>query len=195
VGAISSGAIHQPGKNVTFSYFLKWAAPFPLAVGAFAVVLFAFLAAVYLTVEANQPELQDDFRKRAIVAELAAGLIALVVFLLAEGGAPGIRARLAGSWWTWPLQLSTAFCAVAALWSLWVRSYHLARICAAAQVTLILWGWGLAQYPYLVRPELTLDASAAPAATQRLVLWALAAGSLVLVPSYWYLFRVFKGRG
>jgi cytochrome bd-type quinol oxidase subunit 2 len=32
---------------------------------------------------------------------------------------------------------------------------------AAAQVALIVFGWGAAQYPYLVRPELTIYNSAA----------------------------------
>jgi cytochrome d ubiquinol oxidase subunit II len=73
------------------------------------------------------------------------------------------------------------------------RRFQLARICAAGQVTLILWGWALAQYPYLVRPELTIHNGAAPQATMRALLWALAAGVVLLFPSYWYLFHVFKG--
>jgi cytochrome d ubiquinol oxidase subunit II len=192
VGAISSGAIRQPGAVPAISYFFAWATPFGFSVGVFAVALFAFLAAVYLSAEANDPELKADFRRRAIASELAAGAMALIVFLSAGRDAPGIRERLAGSWWTWPLQTATAFFALASLWSLWTRSFRTARVYAASQVTLILWGWALAQYPYLVRPELTLNNSAAPEPTLRLLVWALAAGALLLVPSYWYLFRVFK---
>ncbi len=51
----------------------------------------------------------------------------------------------------------------------------------------------MAQYPYLVRPELTIQNSAAPQATMQALLWALAAGVVVLFPSYWYLFHIFKG--
>lgn len=184
VGAISSNEIRVPGGGVL--------APFPLAVGLLAVVLFAFLAAVYLALEAESLELQNDFRQRAIAAELIAGLVALAVFLLAKDGAPDIRERLARSWWTWPLQGSTAILAVGTIWSLWVRRFAWARLCAAGQVTMILWGWGLAQYPYLVRPELTIDNSSAPPSILRLLLWALAAGGLVLSPSYWYLLRTFN---
>ena len=194
VGAISSASIRAPGESVTLPYFFRWIAPFPLAVGLFAVVLFALLAAVYLTLETNEAALQDDFRRRAIASEVAAGLLALTVFLLAEQRAPAIRERLADSLWTWPLQLSTALLALGTLWSLWVRRFRLARVCAASQVTLILWGWALAQYPYLVRPELTIHNSAAPQPTMRALLWALAAGGALLFPSYWYLFSVFKGK-
>jgi cytochrome bd ubiquinol oxidase subunit II len=77
---------------------------------------------------------------------------------------------------------------------LWSRRYAMARIAAAAQVSLILWGWALAQYPYLVPPDLEIRDAAAPAATLELLAWALAAGFVLLVPSLWYLFRIFKGR-
>ena len=192
VGAVSSGAIPRSGGRAGVEYFFLWLAPFPLAVGIFALVLFAFLAAVYLTVEATEPGLQEDFRLRAIAAEIGAGVLALAVFLLSRDGAPAIYQRLAGSWWTWPLQGATALLAASTLWSLWSRRYRFARVTAAAQVTMILLGWGLAQYPYLVRPDLTIFNAAAPETTLRLLVWALAAGAVVLIPSYWYLFRVFK---
>jgi cytochrome d ubiquinol oxidase subunit II len=67
-----------------------------------------------------------------------------------------------------------------------------ARVAAAAQVSLILWGWVLAQFPYLVPPTLTIADAAAPRRTLVLTLWALAAGALVLFPSLAYLFRIFK---
>jgi cytochrome d ubiquinol oxidase subunit II len=55
-----------------------------------------------------------------------------------------------------------------------------------------LWGWAVAQYPYLVSPTLTIADAAAPRVTLTLVLWALAAGALVLFPSLVYLWRIFK---
>jgi cytochrome bd ubiquinol oxidase subunit II len=94
--------------------------------------------------------------------------------------------------WALPLHMATAAAAVAAIGALWTRHYGLARLAAAAQVSLILWGWALAQYPYLVPPTLTIADAAAPGATLTLVLWALAGGALVLFPSLLYLFRIFK---
>src|SRR4029077_13796624 len=114
-------------------------------------------------------------------------------FLLSQHNAPAIRERLATRWWTWPLQFATALAAHGTFAALRTRRFPLARFCAGGQVALILWGWALAQYPYLVRPELTLHNSAAPPPTMRALLWALAAGVLLLFPSYWYLFHVFKG--
>src|SRR5690242_1833254 len=193
VGAIASGQITVENDVVTSGFFAAWMAPFPLAVGGFALALFAFLAAVYLTVEARQTDLRDDFRKRALAAAVAVGAMALLVFLLSGTGAPRIRAGLSASPWAWPLQIATGVAAVGAIWALWTRRFYLARALAAAQVTLILWGWGAAQYPYLIEPSITIQDAAAPQITLRLLLIALAAGALILFPSIYFLFRIFKG--
>jgi cytochrome bd ubiquinol oxidase subunit II len=63
------------------------------------------------------------------------------------------------------------------------------------QVSLVLWGWAGSQYPYIVPPDLTIETAAAPIATLRLVLAVLVLDTLVLVPSLFYLFRVFKSSG
>jgi cytochrome d ubiquinol oxidase subunit II len=193
VGAIASGRITVENEIVTSGFFAAWLAPFPWAVGGLALALFAFLAAVYLTVEARETALRDDFRQRALLAAVAVGLLALLVFLLSGSGAPRIRAGLSASPWAWPLQIATGGAAVGAIWALWTRRFYLARAFAATQVTLILAGWGAAQYPYLVEPNITIQAAAAPQITLRLLLIALAAGALVLFPSIYFLFRIFKG--
>jgi cytochrome d ubiquinol oxidase subunit II len=193
VGAIASGRITVENEIVTSGFFAAWLGPFPWAVGGFALALFAFLAAVYLTVEAREPELRGDFRQRALLAAVAVGVLALLVFLLSGSGAPRIRAGLSASAWAWPLQIVTGVVAVGAIWALWTCRFYLARALAAAQVTLILWGWGAAQYPYLVEPNITIQDAAAPQITLRLLLIALAIGALVLFPSIYVLFRVFKG--
>jgi cytochrome d ubiquinol oxidase subunit II len=84
--------------------------------------------------------------------------------------------------------------APASLTALWHRRFRLARVLGAAQVVVLLSGWGAAQWPYLVYPDLTISGSAAPRATLALTLWTLPFGFGVLVPSLWFLFSVFKGR-
>jgi len=192
LGAIASGTIRVENGVVVSGFLKSWLAPFPIGVGFFALSLFAFLAAVYLTVEASENELQDDFRLRALIAGIAVGILALTVFILAGTGAPTLRAGISRSWWALALHLGTAVVAVGAFYTLWTRKYRVARICAVAQVTLILVGWALAQFPYLVEPDMTIYSAAAPRATLQLLFVALAAGVLVLFPSYYYLFRIFQ---
>ena len=216
LGAIASGTIRVENGFVASGFFRSWLAPFPLAVGFFALALFAFLAAVYLTVEAERRELQDaerrdlraaerrelrevegwglqeDFRLRALAAGGVVGLLALTVFVLAKTGAPTVRAGISRTGWALGLHFFTAIFATGAFVTLWTRRYRVARVCAAAQVTLILLGWAFAQFPHLVEPDLTITSAAAPQITLELLLAALAAGALLLFPSYYYLFRIFK---
>jgi len=90
------------------------------------------------------------------------------------------------------VHLLTGASATLALWALWTRKFRLARSAAVAQITLILWGWALAQYPWLIPPSLGISNAAAPAITLKLTLGALAVGAAVLFPSLYYLFKVFK---
>jgi cytochrome d ubiquinol oxidase subunit II len=194
VGAIASGSIHFENGVVITGFVKSWLAPFPFAVGLFALSLFAFLAAVYLTLETRDRKLQDDFRIRALLSGVVVGALALVVFLLAGRYAPNIRAGIGASVWAIPLHVATAVCAVGAFAALWSRKYAWARLCAAGQLTLILWGWALAQFPYIIEPDITINSAAAPPQTLRLLLVALCAGAIILFPSFFYLFRIFKGR-
>lgn len=198
IGAIASGALgdgaRAPGADAGFTatYVAPWLTPFTVSVGLFALVAFAFLAAVYLPLETADPALQEDFRRRALGAGAALFPAAGLALLWSGPYASRVRDALIFAAWALPLHLLTAGAAVTALAALWRRRWRLARVAAAAQVSLILWGWGLGQYPALVPPDLTIADAAAPAATLRLALGALALGAVVLFPSLGYLFRVFK---
>ena len=62
------------------------------------------------------------------------------------------------------------------------------------QVACVLVGWGLAQYPYLVIPDLTLTNAATVPSTLHAMQSALAVGAVVLFPAFGYLYYVFKRR-
>lgn len=194
VGAISSDKFPLVTSNFLSSFIWTWLRPFPVCVGFFALTLFAFLAAVYLTIEAEERDLQEDFRKRALISALFVFILAVSVFLLAGNDAPHIRHVLTNSIWTIPLHVATGSFAVGAILALWKRRYSAARVCTALQVSLILWGWALAQFPFLVRPAITIYAAAAPKATLDLLLGALFLGAVLLFPSFYYLFVVFKAK-
>ena len=189
VGALASGRL-RGGADGTAPW--AWLAPFPLSVGAFALALFAFLAATYLAVEA-EGDLREDFRGRALGAGVAVFLCAVVSGVLSRREAPLVFDGLVHRLWSVPFHVATGAAAGAALALLWLRRVRAARGAAVAQVALIVAGWGASQYPYLVVPDLTLTSASAPRVTQVALLWALAAGALLLFPSLYVLFRVFKG--
>jgi cytochrome d ubiquinol oxidase subunit II len=192
IGALAAGqASPRPGEVIDLLR-PRWLGAFPLAVGLFALAIDAYLAAVYLTLETTDTALRDDFRLRGLIAAVAVGALAWAVYLLARAEAPLVFRRLTTRPWGFPVRVVTGACALLALLALARRRYQVARAAAMVQVALILWGCGRALYPYLVPPELTIFNAAAPRRTLSLLLTALAAGAVILLPSLAYLFRVFK---
>ncbi|MGH7620297.1 MAG: cytochrome d ubiquinol oxidase subunit II [Gemmatimonadaceae bacterium] len=199
IGAISSGAVARaataPGSmSFADTYVRPWWAPFPLAVGGFTLAIFSFLAAIYATVAARDDALREDFRARALGSAVAVLVFAALSLLLARAGAPRIVSGVAGSPWSLLLHVCTGSAAVVAIAAVWRRRYGIARVAAALQVSLILWGWAFSEYPYLIPDALTIRAAAAPFITLRLLLIGLAAGAAILVPSLRYMLRTFAAR-
>jgi cytochrome d ubiquinol oxidase subunit II len=194
IGAIASGATQVTAEtSFVAGYVRPWLTPFALVVGVFALVCFAFLAAVYLTLEAREEDLQEDFRRRAIVAGAAVVVVAALGLVLSPQ-APVVQRGLLATRWAVILHLVNSIAVVTVFVSLWARRYRIARVAAAAEVSLLLWGWGFSQYPFLLPPDLTIASAAAPRVTLELALMALIIGAIVLFPSLFYLFKVFKSR-
>ncbi len=195
VGTIAAGRVRAPtGAGFIEDYITPWLSLFTASVGLLTLVLFAFLAAVYLTLEAGDPEVREDFRRRALASGLAVFLAAMLTLGLAWREAPLVWSGLVTAPRAIPVHLLTGGSATLALWALWTRRFRLARSAAVAQITLILWGWALAQFPWLLPPSLGISDAAAPAITLKLTLGALALGAAVLLPSLHYLFKVFKSQ-
>ncbi len=189
LGAVSSGMLKvSDPAGITASR--AWLSPLSLAMGALALALCAYLAAVYLANEIDG-DLQEDFRARALIAGtfVVAFSALLLPFLRSE--APHLLAGLLTAR-ALPVLIIGAIAALVAGGALRVRRYRLARTAAVLQVICLLGGWGLAQFPYIIYPDITIY-DAAPASTLRFVLLTLPVGLVLLLPSLWFLFRVFKG--
>jgi cytochrome bd ubiquinol oxidase subunit II len=193
IGAVASGRVGRESRGSFVQQYVEpWLTPFAFSVGLLVLAVFAFLAAVFLTLESTDRELCDDFRRRALGAGMAVFLVSALVLLLSHEAAPLVRRGLLASSWAVPLHLLTAASAITVLAALWFRRYRLARLAVGLQVSLIFWGWAIAQYPFLLPPTFTVANTAAPHSTLRLTLIVLAIGGVILLPSLWYLFQVFK---
>jgi cytochrome d ubiquinol oxidase subunit II len=194
IGAIASGRLQRSSPDFLGTFVWPWLAWFPFAVGLLALSLFAFLAATYLILETLDEKLRETFRRRALSSSVAVGVMALAVFVLARREAPLIHHALISEMLGRPMFTLTILFGIGTIVALWRRRYVWARMAAISEVSAILWGWGLAQYPFLVPYSLTIHGAAAPPMTLKLLLGALVLGALILFPSLYYLFRVFKGR-
>ena len=193
LGAVTVGHFPINPEGFWDGYVSPWLKPFPLIMGFFTLILFAYLAAVYLLLDTSDLLLQDIFRRRAILAALIAGLLEESVLILGQTSAPRLWGELTNSLWGRGFQLAVGSLTIAAIWFLITKRYWWARSCAILQVTLTVWAWGIAQFPYLVPPYLTVFNASAPEVTLRFITVTLGLGALLLFPSLWYLFRIFKG--
>jgi cytochrome d ubiquinol oxidase subunit II len=190
--AVASGAIRVSHGSLLSGFAAGWATLYGVVVGAFALAICAYLAATYLMVETEGSALESDFRRRATGAAVVSGLLGLSGLALAPAFAPPLAHALFGR--GLPLLLLALINGPLALLAVWKSRPRLARVAVIGQVVFVLWAWAVGQWPYLVPPDLTIDASAAPAATLSAWLVVIVAGMLVLAPSLWLLFRVFKAR-
>ncbi|MDH5427208.1 MAG: cytochrome d ubiquinol oxidase subunit II [Nitrospirota bacterium] len=193
IGAITAGHFPVNAGNFFDGYISPWLQLFPLSMGLLTLLLFLYLAATYLILESRDLTLQKIFRKRAITAALLAGLLEEVVLYLGRSGAPRLWGELTTSLWGGLIQLGVGSLTVAAIILLVTQRYWWARTCAILQVTLTIWTWGLAQFPYLMPPDLTVFNTSAPGITLQFIAGALLVGTLFLFPSLFYLLRIFKG--
>ncbi len=191
VGALGSGKIRVLNEKVNPDYITPWLSPFPIMIGLLALALCAFLAAVYLTYETSG-ELRQDFRKRALWAGLVMAILAFLTLPLTINGAPLLWNELSWGRAT-PLVIGMVVLGLGALIVFWLGHYRLARLMSIGEVACIVWGWALAQAPYIIAPDITITGAAASQVSLQALLTVLAAGSVVLFPSLWLLFAVFKG--
>lgn len=186
-GGVASGRV--PLGNAAGDPWASWINSTSLLGGVLAVLACAFMAAVLMTRDATAAgdvPLAEYFRVRALASGVLAGVVAVVGVGVLSSDAPSLFDGL-----TSPLGLATIGAStvggLAALGLTWRRSYVAARIAAVVAVVMVLWGWGVGQYPAVLPGEVDIvDAAASPP-----VLWALvgafvAAGAIAL-PALGYL--------
>jgi cytochrome d ubiquinol oxidase subunit II len=191
LGAISSGDIvTDGGVTAAAAAAMAWLAPVSLLIGALALAICAYVAAVFLANETTGA-LREDFRTRALAAGTAVVALSAAALPLVRVDAPHLWAGLIGGPAT-PVVLGGVLAALLSGWWLRGRRYRLARVSSVVQVACLLAGWAIAQSPYIVYPSLTLADAAAPHSTLLFILWSTPVGMTLLLPSLWLLFRVFK---
>ena len=197
VGALSSETMEiAPDGRYRGNYMTDWLTPLSLYSGILAVGMCSYLAAVFLTREASvtgDEGLLYQWRGRALSSGIWIGILAVIGLVMCALEAPTLWLGLSAR--GWPLILASIATGIGSLFAMRNGQFRLANLLAAAAVATVLAGWGLGQYPMLVPPAITVEASKAP----DVVLWAMAAviltGALLLFPALIWLMRIFKTSG
>jgi cytochrome d ubiquinol oxidase subunit II len=194
LGAIMSGRV--PPGNAAGGLISSWLNPTSLLIGVLAVVLSAYMAAVYLGADAarhHEQPLVEAFRRRALLAGACAGALATVGLPILHADAHRIFERLL----TGPGLIGSVIsllAGVATLSLVATRRFEWARISAALAVAGLIIAWALAQAPTLL-PGLSLGQAAASNTTIIALIVAIAMGVIVLFPALGLLFSLFLRGG
>lgn len=186
-GAVASGRVPAEGVGDSFS---SWVHPTSLLGGALAVVVCAYLAAVFLCRDAERaghPALAEEFRIKALASGIAAGVVALGGIAVLEADAPKLSDGLLAT--GLPLVLISAAAGAASLFALWKHRFRVARVAAGAAVAAVIWGWAAGQHPWLLEGEMTIEQGAGNRATLTAVVWALVIGAAIFTPPLAWLLR------
>ena len=191
-----SGAALATGKiTPTSGPLTPFDSAFTLVAGIFAVVVTAFLAAVYLCHDAGtDPHTQDlvpAFRRKALAAAGLAGAVSLALLPLLYQDAPIVAHRFTDR--SLPFVALAVVCGFGSIAVIWTRRYVLARATAAVAVLAVLLGWAAAQYPDLAVGTATARDSAAGSANLHALLIAMGFGMAVILPAFFLLLKVFSG--
>ncbi|GII21488.1 cytochrome d ubiquinol oxidase subunit II [Planosporangium mesophilum] len=190
-GGLASGRV--PPVIGSGAIISSWINPTSLFCGLLAVGCCAYLAAVYLTRDAEragETDLAEAFRRRSVGTGIAVGVVALAGLAVLRADAPGLLHGITHR--GLPIVILSLLCGVASIVLVARRRYLPARATAAATVATLLWGWGAAQYPVLLYPDLTVDRAAASPVVLHAVLGVVAASSVLLIPSLIWLFFMFQ---
>jgi cytochrome bd ubiquinol oxidase subunit II len=189
-GGVASGRVPTGGHGDAMR---SWLNPTSILGGVLAVLTCGYLAAMFLTAEAHRrgaADLERWSRRRAVLAAVVAGVVAIVGLFVLRHDAHRIYHELLHR--GWPLIAVSVLAGAAALLGSALPPMRdhpvLIRPLAALAVAAVLAGWGVAQYPYLLGDHLSLTAAAAPTSTMN-ALGVVAVLAAVLVgPSLAWLF-------
>ncbi|MFL5900146.1 MAG: cytochrome d ubiquinol oxidase subunit II [Solirubrobacterales bacterium] len=194
VGAVAAGNVPADGDGAPFS---SWLQPLPLLTGAMFVASGAYLAAAFLIGDARRAgdeELERYFARRALAAATVAGIAAAFGLVELHAEARYVFDRLTHE--GLPLVVLSALCGIGVLVALLssarrpsAGSPRLLRPLAAGAVIAVIWGWGVAQFPYLLPTSLKIFQAAAPPDTLATVIVIFIAAAILVLPAlgllYW----------
>ena len=189
VGAVASGRV--PLGNAAGDPVTSWLNPVSILVGVLFVATGAYLAAVFLISDARRfgdADLERYFSDRALVAAVATGAIALAGILVLRADARYVYDGLTSE--GIPLVILSAICGLGALVLIRRRATRGTRELAVGAVVAIIWGWGVAQYPYLLPTDLTIAAGAATSDTLTMVLIVFAVAVVLVLPAIGLLYTL-----
>ena len=181
IGAIASGRVPADGDGDRLT---SWMNASSVTIGVLFVATGAYLAAVFLVSDsrrAGEEQLIPYFRRRALWSGVAAGAIALAALPVLREDARFVYDGLTGD--ALPLVVASAVAGTGALVLLARGAARGPRPLAVIAVAAVVWGWGVAQHPYLLPTSTTIEAAAAGASSLTALIVVFGVAVVVVLPA------------
>jgi cytochrome bd ubiquinol oxidase subunit II len=182
VGAVAGGRV--PVGDAANNDVSNWLNPLSIVIGVLFVATSAYLAAVFLVSDARRAGAADlgrYFANRALIAAVVAGAFAAAGLVALHQDARYVFDRLTSD--ALPLVILSVACGLALFVLLRRNAKRGVRELAVGAVAAVLWGWAIAQYPYLLPEKLTIADAAAPSGTLTTVLIVFGIAVVLVLPS------------
>jgi len=188
-GAIATGRV--PAGGVAGDPWSSWINPTSVLGGVLAVVSVAYLSSVFLVTDASRVadhEMVEYFRRRAVIAAVVAGIVALAGIAVLHADARSLFDGLTSR--ALPLVLVSAIGGLASLGLLLRGAHPSARIAAIGAVGGIVAAWGVAQWPDIIPPSMTIEATAAPDGTLAATIVVFVLACVFILPALGLLYAL-----
>ena len=189
IGGIATDRV--PVGNAAGHMFSSWLNPTSIVIGVLAVAVSAYMAAVYLAADAHREgnsALERAFRRRALGSAVIAGFLAVAGILIVNADRDTLFDSLLTSRALGGV-IASMLAGAATIVLVHRRRYEPARYVASVAVAAIVAGWALARWPKVL-PSLKISEAAAGHDTLVAVLVVFVVGSVLLIPSMTWLFRL-----
>jgi cytochrome bd ubiquinol oxidase subunit II len=177
--------------NATGDAITSWLNPLSLLIGALFVATSAYISAVFLISDARRAgasDLERYFSTRAQVTAVVTGALAAAGLIVLHRDARFVFDGLTSD--ALPLVILSLLCGIAVLMLVRRGAGRGTRPLAVGAVAAVIWGWGVAQNPYLLPQKLTIADGAAPSATLTTILAIFGVAVILVLPSIGLLFTL-----
>lgn len=193
VFAIAAGGyVDMVDGQPVLNYWTLYTSPFAWSIVVLSIAAVLYISAVFLTwyaYKAKDVEATKLMRKYALVWAIPLMVSALGIIYEMKSINPETYNNMVNLWWVFAISAVLFIITVVLIWM--QKNYGLAVGLLIAQFALAFFAYGIAQYPYLLYPYLTIYDSFTSTQMAIALVIAFILGLCLLIPSLFLLLKLF----
>ncbi|MEG0259245.1 MAG: cytochrome d ubiquinol oxidase subunit II [Lysinibacillus sp.] len=193
VFAIAGGGfVNMVNGQPVLDYLVLYTSAYAWSIVVLSIAAVLYISAVFLTwyaYKANDADATKLMRKYALVWAVPLMVSALGIMYEMKSINPESYSNMVNLWWMFAISAILFIITFALIWM--KKSYGLAVILLIAQFAVAFFAYGIAQYPYLLYPYLTIYDSFTSTQMAIALIVVFILGLCLLIPSLYLLLKLF----